>query len=219
MAPAERRLLIGACLVALAVPALALAADPNNPTKRHTAADTRTATRIALHRSDFVAGWKRVKTDTSPDDVCKGEPDESKLVETADVDPTFESADGAVDVDSEVQVFRTAAMSSTDWSYGTLARLRTCAKDEFARRLGANATFALLRTTAPSIAGVQTKAFRLVIPAKVKGTPVVVTSDLVALHRGRVSVMLSATGPRGSYRASQLTPLAGALARRLTASS
>ncbi|MES1248131.1 MAG: hypothetical protein ABUS54_10705 [Actinomycetota bacterium] len=218
MAAPERRFLI-AVLAALVLPAAALAADPYQPAKRHTPADTAVATRIGLVRSDFVAGWKQVKSDSSDKDVCKGEPDESKLVETADVDPTFESSDGSVDVDSEVQIFKTAAMSRTDWSYATVARLRTCAKDEFVRQLGPKTTFTLDAVQAPVFKGLETNAFHLVVHATVKGQKVVVVSDLISLHKGRISVMLSAIGPQGSYQAAALQPLARVLAARLTATS
>ena len=218
MAPATRRVLT-AWVVALVLPAAALAGDPNDPTKRHTAADMRTAAQIALRKADFVAGWKRVKTDNSNNDVCTGEPNESKLVETADVDPTFESSNGAVDIDSEVQIFETARMAGIDWSYGTVPRLRTCAEDELTRQLGKGTTFTLTQVKAPTIGGVRTKSFHLVIHAKVNGRKVVVTSDLIALNRGRVTVMLTVIGPQGTYRRAQVAPFAAVLARRLLAHS
>ena len=45
-----------------------------------------------------------------------GEPDESALVQTAKIDPSFIWRDNLTRLGSEVDVFQTAAMARKDWS-------------------------------------------------------------------------------------------------------
>src|SRR5689334_20081802 len=76
-------------VLATAFPALALA-GPKDPTKRHTAADMRLARSIALTRADLAAGWtQEQRPGSSGDAQCSAMPDESKLIETGEVDPVF----------------------------------------------------------------------------------------------------------------------------------
>src|SRR5690242_12185991 len=92
----------------LLIAAGAAARDPKEPRQQHTRADTARARTIGLVLSDFAAGWtKEPPTKTSP--PCSAEPDESNLVQTARIDPTFLWRDKITQIGSEVDTFRTAA--------------------------------------------------------------------------------------------------------------
>jgi hypothetical protein len=204
-------LLLVALAAAVAVPAAL--AGPKDPTKRHTAADTRIAKAVALRLSDFRPGWKQEKADNSSGPDCSLQPDQSKLIETADVDPTFDSPNGgAVSIDSEVTLYRTGAMAVADWKSAPLPVLRACFAELLQAQTGAKTTVTASRVP------VAAKAERTVgyhLELRLKGK--VLTLDLIALQRGRTEVFLSALGPKGSYSRSVLDPFATLLAGRLAA--
>jgi hypothetical protein len=209
----------GVALVVLAVaaafPALAFA-GPKDPTKHHTAADMRLARAIALQRGDLAAGWTQEKSTSSSGDAdCSAVPDESKLIETGRVDPTFDAHGGAVTLDSEVDVYATKAMALADWRSANLRLLRSCLAEVFAKTTGTQATVTASPRPVP-VHAERALAFRFELAVS-GGVPYDI--DLVALGKGRTTVLLSADGPKGSYRSSLLTPLARLLAQRLAAST
>src|SRR6478672_5192283 len=115
--------LLGVLLLALP----AAAASPKDPQQRHTAADTRLAKSIGLNLADLAAGWRADKpTSLGSDPTCRSQPDESALVQTARVDPSFTYQDGVTNVGSEVDVFRSAREARTDWRLTTLAAIKDC---------------------------------------------------------------------------------------------
>jgi len=205
---------------AVALAALVVAVNPKDPQKRHTAADTSTARAIALRLPDLPAGWKRVKSDNSSD-TCAAQPDESRLVETADVDPTFDSPAGAViEVDSEVQLFATAAQARHDWGWATAAALRSCAQEEIGRQFGGRVKVALTAFAPPKVAVEREKGFRMTIDVTAQGRRVTANASLIALGRGRTSVFFTIFELRGfTLRPSVTRGLVVALARRLVANA
>jgi hypothetical protein len=103
------RIAVCAIALVLVLPSVASAAsDPRGPRQIHTAEATKRASAIVLHRSDLAAGWK-LDPPAKSDPPCTAGPDESNLVETAKVDPSFTWKDGVTNVGSEVDIFRTAA--------------------------------------------------------------------------------------------------------------
>jgi hypothetical protein len=204
-------------LLALAVAAPAFAASGSKePTKRHTAADMKLARSIALRRADFVAGWTQEKTSSSGggNADCSAYPDESKLIETGSVDPSFDSPNGgAVTVDSEVDVYATKAMALAEWRNGKLSVLRTCFAELLTKTTGKHVVVKATVQAVP-VHAERALAFRFELKAN-GGLPYDI--DLIALGKGRATVLLSAAGPRGSYTGSLLPPLARLIAQRLAA--
>jgi hypothetical protein len=199
--------------VAAAAPAVALA-GAKDPTKRHTAADMRLARSVALQRADFAAGWTQEKGSGAANGDCSALPDESKLIETGSVDPTFASPNGgAVTVDSEVDVYATKAMALADWRVANLQLLRRCLAELFAKTSGAQVTVTASAVAAPARAE-RVRAFRF----ELKASGIAFDIDLVALGKGRATVLLTVAGPRGSQRSSLVAPFARLLAQRLAAS-
>ena len=205
------RALLPIALAAVLVVPAALA-GPKDPTKRHTAADTKTANAIALKLSDFAAGWKQEKSSSnSAGPGCKAQPDESKLIETADVDPTFDSPNGAVTVDSDVSLYKTKAMLLGDWHTAQVSLFRACLAELLSKSLGKTATVAVAKRVPVTQHAERTLGFHF----EFKANGVVISADLIGFAKGRTEAILSAFGPKGSYKRSDLNPLAAVIARRL----
>ena len=205
--------LIGALVLA----APAAAANPKDPQQRHTAADTRLAKSIGLNLADLAAGWRADKA-TSPgsDPTCKSQPDESALVQTARVDPSFTYQDGVTNVGSEVDVFRSAGEARTDWRLSTLPALKDC----FASALALGAK---LRVTVSSfkqlpIANLSERTLHYRIAMVIHGAqPITLVADLVAIGKGRVTTVLHSVTLAKPLPASLTLYLAKILAGRLNA--
>jgi hypothetical protein len=200
---------------AVATPASAVVAS-KGPTKRHTAADMRLARSIALRRADLPAGWTREKSSGSSGDAdCSAMPDESKLIETGTVDPTFDSHGGALSLDSEVDVYATKAMALVDWRSANLRLLRSCLAELFAKMTSTHVTVTAAAMPV-SVHAERALAYRFELSAS-GGAPYDI--DLVAFGKGRTTVLLSVDGPKGSFSSSLLAPFARLLAQRLTKSA
>jgi hypothetical protein len=212
------RLVTCAVVLALELPAAASAAgDPKAPQQHHTAADTKRASVIALRRSDLAAGWK-LDPPAKPNPPCKAGPDESQLVQTAKVDPSFTWKDGVTNVGSEVDVFRTVAEAREDWRPSTLSLLEACLLQSARAGLGQKVqvrTFSAHTLAAPK--GVERSLhYRFVFTLRPAQTARLVI-DVVALGRGRVTVVLHTLTVRTPLPASTLEALTGVLASRLNA--
>ena len=173
------------------------------------------ANSLALQKADLVAGWK-VDPRAGGDTTCAAEPDESKLVQTAKVDPSFLWKDGVTTLGSEVDVYRTAAMAREDWDLSTLKLASTCLVEIATAGLAGHGKVTLDSATArprPGGAG-RSLHYRLVITIHSTQTAKLVT-DLVALGRGRVTVVLQALSLNTPVPAAGLKALTVKLAGRL----
>lgn len=207
-------------LAALVLAGTAAARDPRDPQQRHTAADTTLASTLALHLKDLAAGWKPAKPTPDPP-PCKTEPDESKLVETARIDPTFIWKDGLTTIGTEVDIFRTAAMAKTDWALSTLALFRRCVLQS-ARDQLPGYTVALVsakQLPPPSATAERSLHYRLVFDITHAGTTVPIVSDVTALGKGRETVVMHSFSERVALPSSAVTQLVRLLANRLEAGS
>jgi len=210
-------------LAALVLASGASARDPKEPQQRHTVADTRLAHSIALKRSDLPSGW-RPQPKRKPSPPCSSEPDESNLVQTARIDPTFLWADGVTSVGSEVDIFKTVGQAKLDWRLSTLALMRRCLLESARRELvSQQVTVKVLSATelpAPKL-GERSLHYRLVLQlhqAKTKTTAPIVT-ELIAIGVGRISVVVHALARGTAIPAAGLGSLASLLAKRLTNAS
>ena len=185
------RLVTCAVALALVLPAAASAAgDPRPPRQQHTAADTKRAGALALRRSDLAAGWK-LDPPAKTDPPCKAGPDESQLVQTAKVDPSFTWKDGVTNVGSEVDVFRTAAEAREDWRASTLSLVEACLLQSARAGLGKKVNVRIFSAhTLAAPKGVERSLhYRFVFTLRSAQTARLVV-DVVALGRGRVTVVL-----------------------------
>jgi hypothetical protein len=189
----RRALVVGAVVAAFAVGAAGAsgATDPNAPRQRHTAADTALAKKLALRRSDLAAGWTAAKPvkDGPP---CKGAPDESDLVQTARVDPSFTWRDGLTTVGSEVDVFRTKREALKDWRLSTFALMKTCMLQSarFGLGKGVRVSIAGGGALTPPAGAERSLHYRLVFSVRSKARTLSLVTDVVAVGRGRITVVL-----------------------------
>jgi hypothetical protein len=212
------RLVIGAVLLALVVPVAAGAAvDPRAPRQQHTAADTKLAKAIVLRPADLAAGWT-LDPPAKPNPPCTAGPDESGFVQTAKVDPSYTYKDHITNIGSEADVFRKAADARSDWRASTPSLLGTCLVQSASAGFGKKAHVRLASTKRlPAPKGVERGLhYRYVLAVRAARTTNFFI-DVVALGRGRVTVVLYALSVRAPLPAPAVTALTGVLAARLNA--
>src|SRR5262249_31979312 len=104
----------------------------DNYTFKRTAAGDAVAGSMTLRKADFPAqlglSGGRVKPDESPNvDSCNGyAPKKRDLVVTGDAESQFHDGAGSVVADSQVQLFRSAAMAATDVRRGRRMLAPSC---------------------------------------------------------------------------------------------
>jgi hypothetical protein len=189
----------GAAVLAVVVTALAAAAaawgadDPNAPRQRHTVTDTQLAKTLALRRGDLAPGWTAVpeQTDGPP---CAGAPDESDLVQTARVDPTFAWQDDVTTLGSEVDIFRSVREARKDWRLSTLALMKRCLLQSAREGLGKDSRVTLTGADALAPPGGVERAlhYRVTFAVRSKQRTVPLVTDVIAIGRGRITVVLHA---------------------------
>ena len=203
----------------LVVPAVAFAGtvDPKAPLQRHVAADMTRAGKLALRKSDLAAGWK-VDPPAKPSPYCTAGPDESSLVQTAKVDPSFTWKDNVTNVGSEVDVFRTSAEARKDWRLSTLALVKTCLLQSARSGVGKKIKVSIVSASelTPPKSVERSLHFRFVFELRSKQTARLV-ADVVALGRGRTTVVLHTLTVQTPLPASVVTALVKVLAGRLNA--
>jgi len=204
---------------ALAVAANAAVRDPKQPRQLHTAADTAEAKSIALALSDLPAGWVKAAP-PKPAPPCTSEPDESNLIQTARIDPTFLWSDRITEIGSEVDTFRTVAQARIDWRLSTLGVVQRCLFEAIRRDLK-NVTIKLRtaqRLPAPRL-GERSVHYRLVFELRGKSKSLPVVVEMIGVGVGRTSVVLHAFSPGGPLPQSALQSLSAKLAKRLVDAS
>jgi hypothetical protein len=193
-----RRFLVAVVVAAVVVP-VALASN-GEPQKRLTKAGQAKARAIALHRSDFPAGWVgKPNTNTSQGSPrCSTyNPDQSDLVENGDYDsPDFSRADGSF-VSSSVGIFKTATMARTGYARVARPELAGCFGELF-KKGAAPAKVQLLRVGALPFRrlGDRSNAYRLTANVTVQGTTLPVAIDIVVFNRGAVDAAMIFLGIR-----------------------
>jgi hypothetical protein len=213
------RLAVLLLVAVLAAPTVALAAtvDPKAPRQRHVAADTKKATKLTLRLADLAAGWK-LDPPAKSEPYCTAGPDESNLVQTAKVDPSFTWKDNVTNVGSEVDVFRSAAEARKDWRLSTLALVKTCLLQS--ARAGVGKKIKVRIVSARELAAPKSVEralhFRFVFELRSKQTARLV-ADVIALGRGRTTVVLHTLTIRAPLPSSVLSALVKVLADRLNA--
>jgi hypothetical protein len=209
-----------ATLTALALAAAAnAAAHSKDPVQRHTAADMRRARALALRPSDLAAGWTTDKP-SKPAPPCTVGPDESSIVQTARVDPSFTWKDGVTNVGSEVDIFRSAGEARHDWRVSTLGLMTTCLLQSARAGIGKSVRVSLVsaKRLPISSSAERTLHYRFVFALHSART-VQLVADVVALGRGRVTLVLHTLTVRTPLPATVVNTLVGVLAGRLNAGS
>jgi len=193
------RLTVAVALLALIVVSAAAA---ENYQYEIVAADKALATKVVLKRADLggLKGWAggAVKPDRSAEgaeDRCANGylPKESDLVVTGDAESKYTYRD--VTIDTQINVFRSAAMVTTDWQrnagyQGLLACMRTGLADGLPK---GERLVSVTRLAFPHV-GSKTFAVRVVVDVTGSGRTVPMTMDFVGFYRGRAEAMLVISG-------------------------
>jgi hypothetical protein len=210
-------------VVALVAAGVALAGDPSKETIARTAAGNAQAKAEVVRKADVGSGWKGGfrKPDLSSLPCTTYHPKQSDLVLIGAAESRFSRP--ALEVDSEAQVLRAAAMVRRDWQRTILApQVMPCLRQGFTKALGAHAKLVSFRQVAfPHIASL-TRAFRLVANVATQFGPVPLEIDFVAMGSGRNELTLTLSGPtvaRSTLHATEvrLARLLAGRARPLTA--
>lgn len=211
--------LIAATVVALVAAGVALAVNPSKETIALTAAGNAQAKAEVLRLADVGTAWKggSRKPDLSSSMPCTSyKPKQSDLVLIGVAETSF--ARTALEMDSEAQVLRTAAMVRRDWQRTILApQVIPCLRYGFTKALGSNAKLVSFSKVAFPHTAALTRAFRAVANVKTKVGLVPVEIDFVAMGSGRNELSLTLSGPavaRASLHATEVQ-LARVLAGRL----
>lgn len=223
---AVRRRLVLALLIALALPALALAGH-QEPKRQLAPADERRAAAIVLRKADFAAGWRKLPSQAQDDshlDCPAYQPNEADLVLTGDAESDFERPEGLPSVYSFADVYKTTANARASWARGVRPALAACMAKLLAETLRAEGTpvkiVSVARIAFPKLAPL-TAAFRAVLRATVtesgETTTIPLTMHLVALGRGRGQAGLMTVSVGTGTPAADLRVFARLLAQRLTA--
>jgi hypothetical protein len=213
-------------VVALAVPALALAAG-TDPKRQLNAADQRKAASIVLKRSDFVAGWRKAAStpDNGSDYDCAGySPDQSDLTLTGDAQADFVAAQGFPTISSTANVYKTRSQAAAAWSRSDKPALAPCAakvlKQEIEKDGGKVAIVKAGKIAFPKLAP-RTSAYRIAFNVTMTSAgqtrTVPFTVHMVVLGHGRGDVTLLAFALGSGIPQAELRAFAKLSAARLAA--
>jgi hypothetical protein len=189
--------LIAVTVGALVAAGVALAADPSKEKIARTTAGNAQARAEVVRKADVGTGWKGgfKKPDLSSSMPCTTyRPKQSDLVLIGAAESTFSRA--VLEVDSEAQVLRSAAMVQRDWQRTILdPRVLPCLRQGFTKALGSKAKLVSFRKVAfPHVARL-TRAFRMLATVATQFGPVPLEIDFVAMGSGRNELTLTLSGP------------------------
>jgi hypothetical protein len=222
-----RRRAAAALLLALGLPALALAGH-QEPKRQISAADERKAASVVLKRADLAAGWKKLPSappDTSHVDCPGYQPSEADLVLTGDAESDFEHRDGFPTLYSFSDVYKTPADARRSWARGVKPALAACMaklmKDSIEEEEGVQAKVLSTGRIAFPRYSPLTAAYRAVLRVTVtengETTTFPLTMHLVALSKGRGQAGLITAGFGPGISLPDLRAFGKLLADRLAA--
>jgi hypothetical protein len=194
------------------------ATDPRGPQQRHTAGDTQLAKSVGLTLHDLPGDWRAAKGSLNFDTPsCTSRPDESGLVQTALIDPSFFWRDGASNMGSEVDVFRSARAARLDWRLSTLRVLTGCVRSEL-QHGGTRVTVSSARELRIANLSERTVHHRLTfVLYRPKKKPITAVIDVIAVGKGRVTTTLHSFTADRPIQGAGMTAFARVVANRLNA--
>jgi hypothetical protein len=206
--------LVTAVVLAGALAGAAIAANPHDPQKRHTAADQVLAARLVLKRADLPAmGWQGAKS-TEDDSTCRSfNPDESKLVETGKKESLEFTRNGGF-VTSMAAIFRTAKDAQTGWNLEVKPQILNCLAEGLGQASISGATVKITsrgKLAFPHLAP-RTAAFFVRLAFNVQGIKFAADLHFICLGRDRANLALMTLSP-----GKPLTPLPAGIDRTLAA--
>lgn len=221
--PVVSRRLALLLLVALAVPALALAAD-TDPKRKINPADERKAASIVFKRSDLTAGWKRTSSPTTDDDISCSyyKPEGSDLTLTGDAEAEFEQSGGLPSVYSYADIYATSKDAAAGWTRTVKPALPRCLAEYFKNEVTDASTKVTIVKTGPIAfprLAPRTAAYRiaakLAVTASGQTQTVPLTLNMVVVGRGRAEAGFLTFAPAPGIGAPDLRAFGKLLAERM----
>jgi hypothetical protein len=218
------RAVLIAAVCALAASAAALAADPTDPKTKLTKADQARAAATLVRFTDLGSAWSGgpIKPTSLKAPICPvNKPNNSDLTLTGHAESTLSLANAGLQVSSDVEVFRTAAMVKK-LVKRTLdsASLTQCLQYNLLKSPGFAGSGAAPRgvKALPVVkAGDRSLLYRVEVGVKVPGTklPVVVWADFLFVTKGRTQVFVNLVAPSSAGTA--VTQLENRIAKLVAA--
>lgn len=194
-------LLVLGLLAVLAGSAAAAALDHEQ--HAFTSADQAAARSAVLKKTDFGAGWTggAKKPDLSPLPPCAGyDPKQSDLVLTGAAESDWKHA--GLELDTEAQVLKTAAMVKLDWQRTVLdPRAVACLKTQLQKRFNGSVKFVSFRRVAFPHVGTYSRAYVTLLDVTANGNTVRIASEDVLVGSKRTELTLTSTTPQGAQAA------------------
>jgi hypothetical protein len=193
-----RSLALGAIAAGLVVSA-AWARDPWDPVTKIRAADQAAAARVVLTQADLGPGWTggaRKPTSFKAPTCPAQRPNDGDLTITGHAESLFSNGNGGIQVDSDVEVFRSERQARARFVRFLQSKLVTCLKYDLAKSVGGSGVTFLkaTRLSFPKVAD-RTAAFRVPIAVKSGGGTVTVDSDFIFLGIGPTQIYVNVIAP------------------------
>jgi hypothetical protein len=211
------RSLLAVLSVALVTASVALAADPLDPKVKITATDQAHATAALLVRNDLGPAWaggvRKPQAFKTP--VCPAHhPDNSDLTISGHVEAVFDNGNGGIQIDSDVQILKTAKQVETLFGRILHPKLATCLKYDLLKSVGGtNVIIGKVTRLDLAKVGTHSAVFRVSLIVKSGKSSVEVLSDFMFLGQGRTEWFVNIVAPASVD--SQLPALENRIARTL----
>jgi hypothetical protein len=202
---------------ALVAVSVALAADPLDPKVRINSTDQARATALVLVRDDLGPAWAGgVRKPTALKlPICPAyHPDDSDLTITGHAESLFTLASGGIQVDTDVEILKTAKQVDVQFTRIFQPKLATCLKYDLLKSVGGTNVIIgkVTRLDLPKL-GSHSGVFRVALIYKTGKTGVDVVTDFMFLGQGRAEFFVNIVAPASVK--SQLPGLEARIARTL----
>ncbi len=194
-----RSLAAASILAGMAV-AVADARDPWDPRTKIRAADQALAKATVLTQADLGAAWSggtRKATSMKAPTCPAQRPNDGDLTITGHAESLFSNGNGGIQIDTDVEVFATAAQAKARFVRFMQPKLFACLKYDIAKSLGGATGMTFLKPTRldfPKIAE-RAGAFRVPIAVKSGSQTLTVDADFVFLGVGRAQIYINVIAP------------------------
>ena len=205
-----------ASLASLVLAAAALA-DATDPKERFSKAGQTLAAGTVLRGSDLGPGWQggtRQPTSLKAPKCPAYSPNDSDLTLTGHAESLFSNGNGGVQVDNDVEIFKTKAQAARRFARIVQPKIGTCLRYDLLKSLGGSGVLIEgAKRLAFARVAAHTAVFRVPLDVKSGGQAVTVYSDFVFLNQGVTQIYLNVVAP--SSLKGQLAALELRLARTL----
>src|SRR5262245_52574338 len=172
------RSLVGAALAAAFVTSVADARDPWDPRTKLRATDQRQAAATVLTQADLGAGWSggaRKPTSFKAPTCPAQRPNDGDLTLTGHAESLFSNGNGGIQIDNDVEVFRSSKQAKARFEPFMQAKLSSCLKYDLAKSTGGTTGATILKPTRLAFPKVADRVGAFRVPVAVKAGSETVT--------------------------------------------